>query len=459
MLPLLDLAHQLALRSVSITVLVTPKNLPILSPLLSTHPSIQTLVLPFPTHPNIPPGVENVKDLPVSGFRTMMFALGELLDPILEWFKSHPSPPTAVVYDFFLGWAHNLCRRAGVPGYSFSPSGALALVIIYSLWSDRPKKRLENGNDGLITFSKVPKCPSYPWWQLSNVYRSFVENEVDPISKFIETIFVGNLSSYGVILNTFSESEMIYLDYLKELLGHERVWAVGPLLPTVDDVSGPGQRGGSTSVSGDEVSKWLDKCEDDSVVYVCFGSQAVLTNEQMEALANGLEKSGVKFVWCYKGATKGHVDGKRYGSIPSGFEDRVAGRGLVIKGWAPQVLILRHPAVGAFLTHCGWNSVLESILLGGVPMLTWPMGADQFMNASLIVDELKIGMRVCAGEGTVPDSDEMARVLAKASEDFEKERSRAVELHKAALGAVREKGSSFESLNNLVAHFGQKLHF
>lgn len=184
------------------------------------------------------------------------------------------------------------------------------------------------------------------------------------------------------------------------------------------------------------------------MVYVCFGSQEVLTNHQMEAVALGLEKSGVRFVWSVKGPTKGHVEGD-YGAVPAGFENRTVGRGLVIRGWAPQVFILSHRAVGAFLTHCGWNSVLESVV-AGVPMLAWPMGADQFSNATLLVDQLKVGVRVCEGARTVPDSDELARVLAESVSGDWAERARAAVLRKAAREAIKEGGSSVNELDRLV---------
>ncbi|KAK9926183.1 hypothetical protein M0R45_023425 [Rubus argutus] len=453
MLPLLDLTHQLAKRGLTITVLVTPKNLPILDPILSKHnssSSIKTLVLPFPPHPSIPSGFENVKDLPVQSFVAMMCALRELHAPIVEWFRSHPDPPSVIISDMFLGWTHQLANELGIRRVEFSPSGASALSVIYWLWRHLPKRDDPNDESHVVSFPEIPNSPKYPWWQLSTVYRSYVEG--DPVSEFIKQGFRGNLESWGLVVNSFTESERVYLEYLRKDLGHHRVWAVGPLLPPDDDdLSGPARKGGSSTVSVDDITAWLDAREDGKVVYVCFGSQASLTNDQMEELALGLEKSGVHFVLCVREPTKGgHADVCQL--MPQGFEDRVVGRGLVIRGWAPQVVILRHRAVGAFLTHCGWNSVLEGVV-AGVTLLAWPMGADQYSNATLLVDQLQVGIRVCEGARTVPDSNELAHAVAESVGESEKQvemRKRVKALRDAALEAVKEGGSSVKELDGLA---------
>ncbi|XP_077237654.1 UDP-glucosyl transferase 89B1 [Tasmannia lanceolata] len=446
MIPLLDLSHLLALQGLSITILVTPKNLPLLQPLLSTCPSIQTLVLPFPNYPSIPPGVENAKDMPGNSFSSMMHALGELYNPLHQWFEAHPSPPIAILSDFFLGWTHHLALQLGIPRVVFSPSGALMLCLIHRLWRDKPKRDADSDDPNFpISFPEIPNSPIYPWYQISSVFRSYKEG--DPVSEFIKEGMRANVASWGTVVNTFGELEGMYVDHMKKVMGHPRVWAVGPLVPV-----GPSDRGGSSSIESDELLSWLDESKEGSVVYVCFGSLAVLNNRQMDALAEGLERSGARFLWCVKGATVGHVEGE-YGVVPAGFEERVEGRGLVIKGWAPQVMILSHRSVGAFLTHCGWNSVLEAIL-AGVPMLTWPMGADQFVDARLLIEDMGVGVSVCEGADTVPDSAELARIVANSVGGSESMRIRARELKEAALSAVKEGGSSWKDLGGLVEELG-----
>lgn len=288
----------------------------------------------------------------------------------------------------------------------------------------------------------------YPWSQISSIYLSYVHG--DPGWEFVRDSFRDNAASWGLVVNSFSDMESVYLEHLKKEMGHDRVWAVGPVLPVSE-----GNRGGPTSVSVDHVMSWLDAREDNHVVYVCFGSQVLLTKEQTLALASALEKSGVHFVWAVKEPAE--RDSTR-GNILEGFEDRVAGRGLVIRGWAPQVAVLQHRAVGAFLTHCGWNSVVEAVV-AGVLMLTWPMRADQYTDATLVVDELKVGVRACEGPDTVPDPDELARVFVDSVTGKETERIRAMKLREAALDAIQERGSSVKDIDGFIQHIvslGQK---
>lgn len=295
--------------------------------------------------------------------------------------------------------------------------------------------------DEILEFTKIPNSWRYPWSQISSIYLSYVHG--DKAWEFIRDSFRDNAASWGLVVNSFADMESVYLEHLKKEMGHDRVWAVGPVLPVSQ-----GDRGGRTSVSVDHVMSWLDARADNHVVYVCFGSQVLLSGEQTLALASALEKSGVHFVWAVKEPVE---RGSTRGKILEGFEDRVAGRGLVIRGWAPQVVVLQHRAVGAFLTHCGWNSVVEAVV-AGVLMLTWPMRADQYTDATLVVDELKVGVRACEGPDTVPDPDELARVVADSVTGKQTERIQAMKLRKAALDAIQERGSSVKDIDGFIEH-------
>ncbi|PKI31442.1 hypothetical protein CRG98_048155 [Punica granatum] len=169
---------------------------------------------------------------------------------------------------------------------------------------------------------------------------------------------------------------------------------------------------------------WLDSCQDGSVVYVCFGSRGMLTCKQMDALAAGLDQSKVRFILCVRDPDDRQV-ATGYSSIPDGFEDRVVGRGLVIRGWAPQLLILRHRAVSAFLTHCGWNSTIEGVTAG-------------------------VGIRVGEGTTNIPKAVELARILMDSVSGAQLERVQAKEISIAALSAIKPEGSSDHDLDNFV---------
>ncbi|KAL6192933.1 hypothetical protein ACLB2K_034019 [Fragaria x ananassa] len=544
MLPLLDLTNQLALRHLTITIIITPKNLPTLTPLLSSHPSIQTLVLPFPSHPKIPPGVENVKDLGTHGNLSVINALANLHDPIIQWFNAHPNPPVALISDFFLGYTLRLADHLKIPRITFFSSGAYLASIHEYCWRNLD---LVQSSSNVIDFPYVPRKPSLKKEHVPSIVLA--HKGTDPESELLRVSMLANTDSWGCVFNSFQDLEGEYLDHLKRRMGHNRVYGVGPL-SLIDAGDGGLDRGNLNTGSGGDVMAWLDgcpdgsvlyvgfgsqklldskqmealatlrsftitiivtpknlpilapllsthpsiqtlvlpfpshpkippgvenvkdignhgnisvinalaklhdpiiqwfKCPDGSVLYVGFGSQKLLNSKQMEALASGLELSGVRFVWAVKtGSAQEAKDG--YGVMPEGFEERVVGRGWVVKGWSPQVLILGHRAVGGFVSHCGWNSVLEAIA-GGVFILCWPMEADQYVNAKLLVEDMGVAIQVCEGASGVPDPAQLGKVIAASLSGDSAQKVRAKDLKDKAYAAVSDGGSSLQDLDELV---------
>jgi UDP-glucosyl transferase 73C len=207
--------------------------------------------------------------------------------------------------------------------------------------------------------------------------------------------------------------------------------------------------------------KWLDSQQPCSVVYVCLGSVCNLITSQLIKLGLGLEESKKPFIWVIRGSTKNSEELEKWISEDR-YEERIKGRGLLIRGWAPQLLILSHPSVGGFLTHCGWNSIIESIS-AGVPMLTWPLFGDQFMNEKLVVQVRKIGVRVGVEDPMKWGEEEKIGVLVEKEdvkaaidmlmdegEEREERRKRARELGEMAKRAVADGGSSHVQITLLI---------
>nr|AFJ52924.1 UDP-glycosyltransferase 1 [Linum usitatissimum] len=174
------------------------------------------------------------------------------------------------------------------------------------------------------------------------------------------------------------------------------VLSIGPLVrPSNNNQKGP--------TDDDELFSWLDKQPKQSVIYVSFGSAGTLSTHQLNELAHGLELSKQRFVWVVRRPTdfkdsayftfggSDEIPG-RLNYLPDGFLERTRDVGMVVPNWAPQAEVLCHPSVGWFLSHCGWNSTLESVT-NNVPMVVWPMYAEQRMNSTLLAEELKVAAR------------------------------------------------------------------
>lgn len=252
--------------------------------------------------------------------------------------------------------------------------------------------------------------------------------------------------TYGMVMNTFYELEPAYADSFKSA-GHLRCWNVGPVFLQRRSIHSLRNRGGATA---SEVFDWLDGMKAGSVLYVCFGSLPRFTAAQFREIREGLEAAGRPFVWVVR------EEPAEEGSFP------VAGKGsggFVIKGWAPQLAILQHEAVGGFLTHCGWNSCMEGIS-AGVPMVTWPLFADQQFNERLLVDVLGVGVIVGsmvnstkAEERTVVVAEKVAAaveaVMGEGKEAEERKR-KAREMKEVAAKAVGKGGSSEVDLGRML---------
>ncbi|KAJ1291019.1 hypothetical protein BS78_02G287300 [Paspalum vaginatum] len=210
--------------------------------------------------------------------------------------------------------------------------------------------------------------------------------------------------------------------------------------------------------------RWLDTQPSGSVVFLCFGSNGFLDEAQVGEAAAGLERSGHRFLWVLRGPPAAGsrdpspTDADLDAALPAGFQARTQARGLVWPAWAPQKEILAHPAVGGFVTHCGWNSTLESLWFG-VPMVPWPLYGEQHLNAFELVREMGVAVQLKGVVGAskvdlwfveAAELEAAVRGVMGATEEGRKAREKAADLKAACRKAVAEGGSSYVALRKLV---------
>lgn len=260
------------------------------------------------------------------------------------------------------------------------------------------------------------------------------------------------------MLNSFDELESLFIQkYQAEI--QKPVWAVGPLSLYNKDITNKATRGNKATIDGHKLLGWLDSREDKSIIYVNFGSLVHTRPTQIIELGSGLEASGCPFIWVLKQVEL--TD--KVNQWLLGFELRTSERGLLIKGWAPQVVILSHLAVGGFLTHCGWNSTLEAVT-AGVPMITWPHFSDQFLNEKLVVEVLRVGITLgvtvrssfaAVTDEVVVTGDSVKKAVVRLMEggkEGEERRERARDLSGKAKDAMENGGTSSENLIDFMQY-------
>lgn len=191
--------------------------------------------------------------------------------------------------------------------------------------------------------------------------------------------------------------------------------------------------------------KWLDQQAKGSVIYVAFGSFTIFDATQFQELALGLELLNRPFLWVVRpDITEGTESDNVY---PKGFKERVAGRGRMV-GWAPQRVVLAHPSIACFISHCGWNSTIEGVS-NGIPFLCWPYFADQFVNESYICEIWKIGLNFKRDERDIISREEIRNKVEQLVGD-EGFKARNHELKELVLNSVCEGGSSDRIFNNFI---------
>ncbi|XP_050235115.1 UDP-glycosyltransferase 71K1-like [Mercurialis annua] len=346
-----------------------------------------------------------------------------------------------IVLDLFCGSLADIGSELSIPSFVFFTSGALFLSFLLHLparhqlvgsqfaYSD--PDMLVPGFVNLVPPSSLPE-PCY--------------NDVGGYAAYLK-IAKGLMAAKGILVNTFTELESHALESLNNGEKNPNVYAVGPVLHLKSQPHPQMNHG-----RWETIKNWLDQQPDESVVFLCFGSAGFLTLPQVNEMALGLEQSGHRFLWSLRVPPAKNEEFKDAEEmLPEGFMGRIQGRGMVC-GWAPQVEVLAHKAIGGFVSHCGWNSVLESLWYG-VPTASLPLYAEQAINAFITVKELGLAVNLKMDyrpNRDVVTADEVKRALSCVMEADSEVRKKVKNMSEMARNAVKEGGSSFSAVSQFI---------
>nr|XP_043632522.1 anthocyanidin 3-O-glucosyltransferase 2-like [Erigeron canadensis] len=392
------------------------------------------------------------QDCPTVGFRAD--AVIELHKPIVRELvdgrfnngsDDQESRLVAFVVDMFCTPMIDVGREFGIPTYVFFTSNAafLGMMLHFQSLHDEHGQdisELANSNIDLM-------IPSY---------GSPVPPSVLPavlIDKYFWTKrFICYTRKYreakGIIVNTFLELEKHAL-----LSYDDRTppsYTVGPMIKP------------AKPTPNNEVLQWLKKQPKSSVLFLCFGSRGCFNEEQVKEVAIAIERCGCRFIWSLRRPSKDQKgfpeDYTDYNEVlPDGFLQRTSEKGKVL-GWVPQTEVLADVAVGGFVSHCGWNSILESLWYG-VPVATWPMNAEQQINAFQLVKELGLAVEISLDYNKINKnqrlvlSGEIENGIREVMDRNSEARAKVTEMKVKSRMALDEGGSSSASLISLVNDF------
>ncbi|CAL8138502.1 unnamed protein product [Prunus armeniaca] len=443
-----EIAKQLVARDHQLFITILIMKLPFDKLFTNTDPSISHRI--------------SFVNLPESHIDTQGLAFPSFIKTFVQGHKTHVKDAVTkllaestqaelagFVIDMFCTPMINVADEFQIPSYLFFTSSAASLGFWFHLQSlhDEQGKdvaEITGWDSELIVPSFINPVPPGVWPGVTRT-KEGATTFIDFAGRFRQT--------KGILINTFRELEPHALRSLSDGK-FPLVYPVGPLLNMKSD---DGHVGSNQSIQKSDILEWLDDQPPSSVVFLCFGSMGSFDEAQVKEIACALEQSGQRFLWSLRqpepegkmGMPSDYADVKLV--LPEGFLDRTAGIGKVI-GWAPQVTILAHPAVGGFVSHCGWNSTLESLWCG-VPIATWPLYAEQQLNAFGLVKELGLGVEIKMDykqDIEVVSSEEIERGIRRVMEKDSDIRARVKEISEKSKKALTDGGSSYSSLGRFL---------
>ncbi|KAI7755003.1 hypothetical protein M8C21_010133 [Ambrosia artemisiifolia] len=360
------------------------------------------------------------------------------------------TPVTCLVYNLLLPWAAEVACDHNVPLALLWIQPASVFRVYYYYFKGYDKLIKEHCNEPSWSI-ELPGLPSLKSCDLPSI--CLPSNTLEHVIYVLKELlyFLDSKEKPKILVNTFDALEE---EALEEIDGKINMVGVGPLIPSAFlDGKDPSDRsfGGDLFETSHGYLEWMNTKPEGSIVYISFGTMIVWSKEHKEAMAHGLMESKKPFLWVIK--DKDGENGEEEISVMH--ELKKSGLGLMVP-WCNQLEVLSHPFLGCFVTHCGWNSTLESMACG-IPLVAIPKWSDQTTNAKLLEDLWGAGVRVKTDEDGVFEGEEMRRCIEMVMgghERGETMRQNAKKWKDLAREAMKEGGSSYMNLKSFVDEVG-----
>ncbi|KAJ4838188.1 hypothetical protein Tsubulata_018751 [Turnera subulata] len=410
-------------------------------------PSFQFQTIPDGLPTSDPDASQDVLSMCRSILHYMLTPFRALLSRLNSTASSDAPPVTCIISDVFMPFTAAAAEELGIPFVLFSTVSGCSFMGFKQLHTLREKGFTPLKDESYLTndyletvLDWIPGMKGIRLKDLPSFLRTTDPN--DTMLNYIIVALENSIKASAIIIHSFDALEQEVLESLSSIYRH--VYAIGPVQLLLDQVQEDGLKsiGYNLWTEDSACLQWLDSHEPNSVVYVNFGSVTVMTPQQMIEFAMGLANSKHPFLWIIRPDL---VQGES-AILPPEFAAETQDRSY-IASWCPQEEVLNHPSIGGFLTHSGWGSTIES-LSAGVPMLCWPIAADQLMNCRYTCTEWGVGMEIDSNVKR-DEVENLVRELME-GEKGKKMKEKAMEWKKLALEAAGPNGSSSINLNKLI---------
>ncbi|CAH8361262.1 unnamed protein product [Eruca vesicaria subsp. sativa] len=346
-----------------------------------------------------------------------------------------------MIADTFFVWPSVVARKFGLVCVSFWTEAALVFSLYYHMdllrihghfGGKETRKDLIDYIPGVEAINPKDTASYLQETDISSVVHQIIFKAFEDVKKVD-----------FVLCNTIHQFES---KTIQSLNSKTPFYAIGPIIPF--NPNKPGSVITTSLWSESDCTQWLNTKPPGSVLYISFGSYAHVTKQNLLEIAHGILSSKISFVWVVRPDI---VSSDETNPLPAGFETEAGDRGIVIP-WCCQMTVLSHPSIGGFLSHCGWNSILESIWCE-VPLLCFPLLTDQVTNRKLVVDDWGIGMNLCGDRGFVGREEvrmSIDRLMMCGGEKREEVKGAIGRVKRSLECALRRGGSSEENLSLFI---------